>query len=79
MCCCSLRFRLAPVYWGDVGVNVLMYNAVPVPQFFTLQAYSKWIKYLKNSIYTQYPMITKQKQKYLIYISIQTLCYETTN
>ena len=50
-------------------------------------------KYKSSSIYTQYPIMTKwkqvfrnvckcvknTKQKYLIYVSIQTLCYETRN
>jgi hypothetical protein len=61
----------------------------------TLQPYSKidTIIFFSHQIYTQYPIMTKwkplfwkcckfiknEKQKYLIYISIQTLCYETRN
>ena len=43
------------LYWHDVTLP---------PHFVTLQPYLKWIKKLRifNSIYTQYPIMTKQKQ-----------------
>ena len=61
-------------------ICVFLLEVDSFPHFVTLQLHSK-------SIYTQYPIMTKQnvckfnelKNRYLVYISIQTLCYETWN
>ena len=67
----------------------------PLPLFhrngvFLLQPYSNKDSMFSSSIYTQYPIMTTWTQvirnvctfiqnKYLLYISVQSLCYETPN
>jgi hypothetical protein len=80
---------IAPFLWNNLMLHLQCIRKVfrPLHLFHILLRHSLII--FASSIYTRYPIMTKQKQvlrnvcninrKYLIYITIQSLCYENWN